>query len=333
MKTNGYFKTVLNTVLCAVLCGVFVLGGTIVPQLMIPSVFLCGMVCVFASGKCGVLGMFISYAAGFAAAFFTQTWVIGNAGEGIAVTLAVYLIGTIPMLVFGCVMKRKMSFDVKYMCAFFSSVALLLVALMIVIRSGFSINGMLDTAADNYKQILTATLEKTGMIPENLMKEVVAEITDTAVWTVKEYLPSIIILPSMIAVYAAVMAGIFVLNRFKVCKIEYTRFNRIHIPRLVCDLTMLLFIFMFFSERENGVVAVLRNVLLVSEFLIGISGISLIDYFVEKKISAGFARFMIYFCVMFAASPIISLIWDLIILLGFADGFINIRMLDELRGV
>lgn len=331
MNLNKFLGAVLSVIGCSAVGAVLMIIGGAAPALMLPSIFLCSVVYIYNAGKtdggCGFLTMLIT-----SLLLFGASWLFDARAEGFLLLAAIYAGSVLPAFAFGLMLKRNTDFENKYFASLAAMLISVLLAFAFVKAEGLSVSNAITDAAQGYRETLTAVLEQSGIGATQSVKSVVADITDQTVQTLTTYLPAIIIIFSMIWTYLTVMAGVFVLRKLKVYNIGYARFNMLHVPQFVCLITSVLFIVMFMSESGGMFAAAIGNVAAVSEFLIGISGAATVDYFFAKKIASGYARALIYLCAFAAGFLFTSLIWEVMIVIGFADSLWNIRFRDGIRG-
>lgn len=331
MNLNKFLRAALSVIVCSAVGAVLMIIGGAVPALMLPSIFLCSVVYIYNVGKtdgnCGFFNMLIT-----SLLLFGASWLFEAQAEGFSLLAAVYVGAVLPSFVFGLMLKRNTDFENKYFASLATMLISVILALVFVKAEGFSVSDAITDAAQGYRETLTAVLEQSGIGATQNIKSVVADITDQTVQALTTYLPAIIIIFSMIWTYLTVMAGVFVLRKLKLYNIGYAKFNMIHVPQFVCLITSVLFIVIFMSESGGMFAAALGNIAAVSEFLIGISGAATVDYFFAKKIASGYVRALIYLCAFGAGFLFASLMWEVMIVIGFVDSLWNIRFRDGIRG-
>ena len=332
MNSNNLFKTAVNLVVCTVINMCLIMIASVTPVLMVPAIFFSGLVCIYALNKSNMLCTVLSICLTLAAFALISKNLFNAQNNNVYECIILYLIGVLPAVTFGAVSKKKTGFENKYFITVAASILMSLAFLVLLKVSGLSINDAITDAAKNYKDILISAIEQSGIDVTQNVKSVVADIIDQTIQLLTTYLPTILIVFSMICAYLTVMAGIFVLHRLKVCRVEYTKFNMIQIPQFICLITSVLFIVMFMSEGDGLFQAVIGNIAVISEFLIGVSGLSAVDYFFAKKVRSGYMRALLYLCVFSAGFLFASLIWEVLIVIGFIDSLWHIRFRDGIRG-
>ena len=332
MNSNNLFKTAANLIVCTAVNLCLIIIASAVPMLLIPALFISGLVCIYVLNKSNMLGTVFSICLTLAAFTLISKNLFNAQANKIYECIILYLIGILPGFSFGAVSKKKISFENKYFITALASILMSLVFVVLLKVSGLSVTDAIADAAKNYKDMLTSAIEQSGIDVTQNVTSVVTDVIDQTIQLLTTYLPTIFIVFSIICAYLTVIAGIFVLHRFKVCKVEYTKFNMIQIPQFICLITSVLFIVMFMSEGDGLFQAVIGNIAVISEFLIGVSGFSTVDYFFAKKIRSGYIRVLLYLCVFSAGFLFASLIWELLIVIGFIDSLWHIRFRDSIRG-
>ncbi len=306
---NMKVKVIADTSVGAALVVLFILIASYVPFIAAIGAFVSGIPLAYLSCKNGTASGVFATVVAFGVSF---------ALTGNLISLGVvFLSYTIPGLAFGIAIYKNASFYTAV--AITAAVALLGVILDITLITGGvdGIGKMLDTymsdVQNTLKEVYTA-----GGIPESAeLTTALSKAADIVKRGITLYMPTILILIGFIYGYIICLAASYILKRLKVKSIEKTPFNKLRAPRIVCNMTIILFIISFFMSNKGVTSAAIKNVLLISEIILGVCGIAFVDYKFSKSIKVGFLRVIIYLGICFTFTMLVPIIADIMVLIGF----------------
>lgn len=143
------------------------------------------------------------------------------------------------------------------------------------------------------------------------------------------YLPTFVIGAAVLLSYCSLAVAIFLVRRVRRVSIPYQPFSEFSATRGMTYLTMVLFLITTFTEDRSVWTAALQNMMLLFYGYFTICGLSVIDAKWKKKIPSGYGRAMIYLVVLIVGYMFMSLILQLLSVLGMIDSMLNFRRLHK----
>lgn len=313
---KNLFKSIAETLIGTALCTLFILAAFKIPTFFLFFALLSGLPLVFVCSRRGYVFGII--------AFLLSLVIVFLRFNDITVTLLIGLILPLPELVFGVLSSLNVKYSKSLLVTSAVVLAGIVVELLIANGDGNGISNIVKQAfsgvASDFEQ----------MIPTEEFKSItggvsISEITEYAASEVIKFVPAIVVLFSAIYGYCTVMAGIFVFNRVSGKKYDYVQFNMISAPKSVCVITAIIMLVGYFISEDSTVGLSLTNLAFISEGFIGICGLSIIDFWLSRKIRKGFLRALIYVGIFLFGFIIVAILPTALIILGYADGFFNLR--------
>ena len=302
-------KVVAETAVGAALVVLFVLIASYVPFFAGIGAIISGMPLAYLSIKNG----YTSGICGAVIAFLVSFALVGNLLSVGIIFLSYTLLG----LAFGIAIYKNVGF---YSAVLITSIVALIgviVDVLIVVGGIDGINSMLDLYFKEMQTALTEIYSLKEVSPEIDTAKLISGATQIVRAGIKLYLPSILIIVAYIYAYIVSFVSAFILKRLKIKNIERTPFNQLRAPGIVCGMTVILFILSFIVSGEGVLSAAIKNVLLISEIIIGVCGFAFVDYKFSKVLNVTFVRVLIYLGVFSFLSILVPFIAEIMVLLGF----------------
>ncbi len=233
----------------------------------------------------------------------------------------------LPGLAIGYTLKRGCKFYTVLFSACIT-VALGLALDMMIINfaaSGNGIEQMLQETVNIFKTAFNDALANVDIKEAEELSNSINQLIDQIPSIIKWYLPSFIIIASLVISYATLMFSIFILKRLKIFKGEALPFSMIKVPKSMCFITLVLALITNFSLDKGVLSAVFDNMVSIMYFVIGVSGFSFLDFLIKKKVKSGGIRFIIYLVAFFIGYIFIGVIMYALVIVGLIDGVRNIR--------
>ncbi len=183
--------------------------------------------------------------------------------------------------------------------------------------TGTGIRDFVTSYSNNIQSMLSETMAASGVNMSEDMSGAVTQAINQAIDMIMYYLPTIIICIAVFYAYLVAMVGVFVLKRLRIKEVQYTAFNTLVAPKYVCHITVLLFILTYIMEDPSVYSAALKNVLLVSEILLGICGFAFLDLKFSKVLRQWYIRLIIYIGIWFSAFMLLPFLAEVLVLVGF----------------
>lgn len=192
-------------------------------------------------------------------------------------------------------------------------------------KAGQSVSDYLTLASfDQIKLSLAQTLSQLQLSEETLF-----EILDTIRETTIMIIPSVLVIVSIVIGYAIMWYVNYTLRKLPVKNREDHSFSRLRMPRLSI-IVFVLVVIAFFVSKSQKFDYVLVNMLVVLGTLCFFSGMSVVDFYLRKKIKNIFPRLLIHFAIYMISGVFTGIIpfaniFLIYILLSVVDSFVNIR--------
>ncbi len=193
------------------------------------------------------------------------------------------------------------------------------------------INGVIGEITGSFTEIMTsltnrlATEEMNGVDIEKLTKNLI----ETMEYTFRLYFPSMVIISSMVIGYIIVMICSFVIKRTKIKDVEVVSFSSLKAPRSMSTVAVISYLIIMVMGAETTVGAVLANVVFVLYTIIGVCGLSLLDYKFRKKIKSAVVRIIIYVLIFMFGGVFLNFILNGLVIAGILDSAYNFRRIDN----
>lgn len=200
-------------------------------------------------------------------------------------------------------------------------------AIINFVAAGNGVSQMIEEAVSLYKTALNDALAQalpSGSAEADEIKKILNNLFEQFPVLIRWYLPSLVVIVSLVISYATLVFNIFILKRLKMFSGEYLPFCMIKVPRSMCYVALIIVLCINFFD-SNIIKAVLDNMSTVMYFVIGVSGFACIDFLLKKKIKAGGVRILIYLAVFFMGYIFIGIIMYAFVILGLIDGIRNFR--------
>ncbi len=236
--------------------------------------------------------------------------------------LIIFCFYALPSILFGILVRRNAKFSTSVFSVAAVYLAGLVIQLMLINGNGNGIQDLLHNSvtatAESMREILLQ-ISQAGGFNANLDK-IVTELTKTIVNAIITYMPTILIVVSMVAGYAISAINIFLLRRLKIKNVQYTKFNMIKIPEATLAVFMLSFLIISLSGSGGIFVSGMQNIYMISSLAVSLSGFSFIDYILSKKIRSGYIRAMIYIAVFIFGFMFVPFISEVFFAVGIFAG-------------
>ncbi len=195
------------------------------------------------------------------------------------------------------------------------------------------INNGVNSAAATISDVVMK-MNQSGFLPEEVDPEkFIPEVIIATKGVIQTYFPAFIVVLSMLMGYITVRLSGFAIRKTKAATdIEIIPFSKMGAPRSMCYVLILAYLASLFSATGSQWWAIIANIVFVLSLILGICGLSLVDYMFSKKIRNVILRFLIYIGVVFTASFLLTIILDILVLVAVFDStrdFRKIRNTEE----
>lgn len=319
---NTKVRALTDTSVAAALCVLLVIIIIYIPFLSTPMALASGIplmyICFKHNWRYGVL-------AGVCATLVAFV-LTGN-----IITLALIMLTyVIPGLIFGICSSKGLKFMNSVFVSALSAVLGFVLELVLLNGGGNGIDDALAQMAETMNQSMNAAFSHAGVPLKGDIKLMIDTSVKQAVNQIRLYIPSMIIILAVIYAYIVAGVGVFVLNRIRVKTPEYTKFYMIKAPKSMCVITIILFVICNVSQSTSLIMSAMQNLLFISAGIMGVCGLSAVDFKLHKKIKSGYIRAIVYVAVFFGAFMFASVLFMFLIMLGLTDGIFERRSIKKI---
>lgn len=159
--------------------------------------------------------------------------------------------------------------------------------------------------------------------------DLVKEISGTIGVIVQLYLPSFIVLLSMIMGYILLRISGFAIRKTKAAQINVVPFSMMRAPRSMCWVAVLAYFVYMFLTPFGKLWSVLANVVLILQVILAVCGFSFVEHWLKGKIKFGLLRGLIYIGVLFVAGLLMSFMVDLLVIIAILDSGRDFRKIGQ----
>ncbi len=142
------------------------------------------------------------------------------------------------------------------------------------------------------------------------------------------YFPCFVVISSMITGYIIMRISAFVIRRAHICQVENYLFSQIKAPRSISWVAILCFLVHMFTKGGSPMWGLFANIVVILYAVLGVCGLSCVDFKLKKKISSGPLRMLIYITVAMFGGLLLSFITNILIIIGILDSSRDFRHLE-----
>lgn len=297
-----------------------------VPMFSVVGVFMCGVPMAALAARNGFKIIISAVVSSFLVAILID--------GGIISAVSTILMSVLPGAVAGYMLGRKKAF---FYTLFATSLMVCLgwifELLMIELVVGQGIDKMfaeaiaqMRTAMNGVIQSLGQTIKETAGISSDEFAE---KLFQEVEFTIRTFFPSIVVVSSMFSAYIIIRLSGFIIKRAKLASIEVLPFSMLKAPRSISVVAVIAFLFYLFSDAKGVFASVLTNVVFVLYMVLGVCGLSFIDFKIKNTIKSAPLRILIYVLVMFFGGMLIGFVLNLLIIIGILDSGRDFRKIGD----
>ncbi len=197
--------------------------------------------------------------------------------------------------------------------------------------------------AGGIDEMFAQLVEQTREMTEGLLAEISAKapevmgvspekFTDmffgTLVQMMRLYFPCFVVISSAITGYIIMRISAFVIRRAHLCEIGTFPFSHIKAPKSISWVAILCFLIHMFTQTGSPMWGLFANIVAILYAVLGVCGLSFVDYKLKAKISSGPLRLLIYITAFLFGGLLLSLITNILIIIGILDSSRDFRHLD-----
>lgn len=231
-------------------------------------------------------------------------------------------------IVSGYVLKYNKSFFTAVSAVSFTQLLVTIFAILYVKRGGGDVFEMyVGAPIDMYSDAFMRALSQSGAYSKE-NAEFVSEMLDMLYSAIKMFMPSIIIISSVITAFftfTVTKKTIEFCTKQKVC---ITQFSRIRLGRKASLVLTVLILLLFIMQRSMFSDA-LSNILVIMLFAHFVCGVSVIDFYFAKTRLNWLIRLIVYAIVLTFASMTVPFVLPGLVIVGMLDSRYDIRKIGR----
>ncbi len=247
---------------------------------------------------------------------------------------ALVLMSCVPGGVAGYMLGKKQPF---FMTIISTSLAVCigwifeLVMLEAVLGSG--IDEMFDEIMTQTRTLMSGVMDSLGerlrgdakLSPEQMMDTLIS----TTEMLVRLYFPSFVVISSLFTGYIIVRISGFILKRTKLAGAVVAPFCMLKAPNSMSIAAIIFYTVYIFMSSKSTLYPVFANIVFILYIILGICGLSVVDFKFKAKIKSSPVRFTIYILVMLFGGILVSVISTILIFIGILDAGRDFRKIGN----
>ena len=321
---NNKTKALREGAMMVALTAVLILATRFVPFFSIIGTFACGIPLAALAARNG----FKVTIPAIIAIFAVTVLITGD----VLSAFSIILMSVLPGGVAGYTLGKKYSF---FMALFATCITVcigwLAELLVIDLFLAGGIDEMLAQSLNGTKAMLDALLQpmtETGVLGGDVpADELAATLMQETEKLIRLYMPSFIIVMSMVEGYIIMRLCGFVINRAKLASIEVVPFSQIKAPSGMSTVAVISYLLYIFSGTSTVFGPVLANLVFILYTIIGVCGFSVVDFKLKTNIKSAWARFGIYTAIFIFGGVFMLYIVLGLIIVGILDSKRDFRKL------
>ncbi|MBR5613763.1 MAG: DUF2232 domain-containing protein [Clostridia bacterium] len=249
---------------------------------------------------------------------------------GVIAAVSTILMSVLPGAVAGYMMGRHEKF---FMTLFATSLAVcvgwIFELAVLELLVGRGVDELFAEVMQQTQTMLNTTLaalgdalsKAEGMTPEAFAKTFI----DMLEFTMRLYFPSIVVVSSMFSGYIIIRISGFIIKRTKLADVNVLPFSHLRAPGSVAFVAVVSYFIAMLSDTSSIFGSVLANVVFILYMILGICGLSFIDFRLKNSIKASVLRFLIYAAVLLFGGIFMGIISNILIIIGILDSSRDFR--------
>ncbi len=322
---NSSSKALREGAMMVALSAVLILLTTYMPLFSVIGTFVCGIPLAALGARNGFRVLIPATVCVFVISFFVNGQIFT------AVTFM--LMSVLPGAVCGYMLGRGNGFF-KTLFAVCVVVCLgwlfELLAIELLLENG--IDEMFARLIEQTRLMMEGTLAEIGAMAPEVMgvspEKFVNMFFETLVQMFRLYFPCVVVLSSAVTGYIIMRITTFVIRRARICQVENFPFSQIKAPRSISWVAILCFLVHMFTKSGSPMWGLFANIVVILYAILGVCGLSVVDFKLKAKISSGPLRMLIYITAFLFGGLLLSLIINILIIIGILDSGRDFRRID-----
>ncbi len=323
---NKDTKALREGAMMVALTTVLMLLTRYVPFFSTVGIFICGIPLAALAARNDLKVLLPALAVTFAAGIMIDGNIISS-----ATTL---LMSCLPGVVAGYMLGRKKQF---FMTLCYTCMAVCigwlfqLVIMEIIIGNGIDemftqvIAQLQATMSDVMKSMGEDFGEGLKVSPQQFLDTMLSQ-TEAAM---RLYFPAFVVISSMITSYIIIRVSGFVIKRAHLADIETVPFSMLKAPNSLSIVAVIFYAVHIFMSDKSVLRPLLANTVMILYTILGVCGLSFVDYKLKSKIKSSGLRFGIYVLVFLFGSMLMNIISNVLIIVGILDAGRDFRQIGS----
>ncbi len=248
--------------------------------------------------------------------------------------VSILLMSCIPGAVAGYTLGRRRPFFIT-LCLTCMAVCIgwIFQLVMLEMIMGNGIEEMFSQVMTQFEDATSRVIKAMGESFDENLNISSQQFSDTLIstleTTIRLYFPSFVVISSMITGYIIIRVSGFVIKRAKLADVAIVRFSMLKAPRSMSIIAVLLYTAYIFMNSKSAFWPLLVNIVMILYTILGICGLSVLDYKFKDKIKSPIARFAIYFLVFLLGSAFMNIVLNILIIVGILDAGRDFRQIEN----
>ena len=172
------------------------------------------------------------------------------------------------------------------------------------------------------------TIVQSGALPEGVSANEFEDMfIKEAEKLIRLYMPTLVVIISMVLGYITMRICGFVINRAKLAQVQVVPFSQIKAPNSMVTIALIGYLAVAFTGTNEALGGLLANLVSILYTIIAVCGFSVADFKLKEKMRSAWGRFCVYIAVFIIGGAFILFIVLGLIIVGILDSKRDFRKL------
>ncbi len=322
---NQNTKGLREGAMAVALTAVLMLLTKYMPLFSMLGTFVCGIPLAIVSARNGFKVILPTFFVVFAVAILINGSILS--------AVSLILMSCIPGAVAGYMLGKRQSFFASLLLTSLSvCIGWIFELVMLEILMDSGIDEMFNEVMSRTKSMMSGL---TGLMDESLgenkisPEQMINTLISTTEMLIRLYFPSFIVASSMLTGYIILRLSGFIIRRTKLADVQILPFSMIKAPNSMSIAAIIFYTIYIFLSSKSALYPVFANIVFILYMLLGVCGLSFVDYKLKAKIKAVAIRFTIYILVFLFGGVFVSIISTVLIFIGIIDAGRDFRQIGN----
>ncbi len=323
---NQNTKGLREGAMAVALTAVLMLLTRFMPLFSLVGTFVCGIPLAVFAARNNLKTIILTFVAAFVVAILINGSIIS------AATLV--LMSCVPGGIAGYMMGKRQPFFVTLFATCLAvCVGWIFELVILETVMGAGVDKMLSETLAQTKTMMSGIFDTMGEKLTGQGNVSPAQMLDTLIsateTVIRLYFPSFVVISSMITGYIIIRVSGFVIKRTKLANVETVDFSHLKAPRSMSAMALLFYTVFIFTSNKSAVFPLIANAVFILYMILGVCGLSLVDFKFKTKIKSAPLRFAIYILVFMFGGIFVSIISTVLIFIGIMDAGRDFRQIGN----